>query len=72
MSSWAKGGVFDNINTFANSLGYENANIAIPLGMIPWKSVEDRDAFVRALTGADPVGSDTQYFSDVKKKGGTK
>lgn len=72
MNQWVKGELFDNINTFAQSLGYENANVAIPLGMIPWQSVEDRDSFIRALTGADPVSNDTYFMADLNKKGGTK
>lgn len=72
MTQWAPGTLFDNIDKFANSLGYENANIAIPLGMIPWQSVEDRDSFIRGITGKDPVGGDTNYLDGIYKKGGTK
>jgi hypothetical protein len=72
MTQWVSGGLFDNIDKFANSLGYENAGIAIPLAMIPWESTDDRDAFIRALTDADPKGGETQFLSHVNQKGGTK
>jgi hypothetical protein len=34
MNQWQEGTIFDNIDKFANSLGYENASIAIPLAMV--------------------------------------
>jgi hypothetical protein len=72
MSQWVEGTVFDNIDKFANSLGYENAGIVIPLSMVPWASTSDRDAFIRALTDTDPAGGDGNLLSNIMKKGGTK
>jgi hypothetical protein len=72
MTQWTEGTLFDNIDKFAHSLGYENANIAITLGMVPWQSVADRDSFIRAITGQDPQGGDGNYLSDINKKGGNK
>lgn len=56
MREWAKGGFFDNVDTFASSLGYDNAGIALMLAMVPWQSVEDRDSFITAVTGQFPAG----------------
>ncbi len=56
------GSIFDNIDKFANSLGYENAGVAISLAMIPWKSTEDRDSFIQSITGAAPKGGDSYTY----------
>ena len=40
---WMENGFFDHLDKFANSLGYENFAIAIPLAMVPWQSPEDRE-----------------------------
>jgi len=72
MTQWQEGTIFDNIDRFANSLGYENAGVAIPLAMVPWQSTDDRDAFIRALTDTDPTGGEGNLFSNIMKKGGTK
>ena len=50
------GRLFDNIDKFANSLGYQNAAIALELAMLPWKSPEERDAFIVGLTNEDVKG----------------
>jgi hypothetical protein len=50
------GSLFDNIDKFANSLGYQNAAIALELAMLPWKSPEERDAFIVGLTNEDVKG----------------
>lgn len=63
---WAPGGLFDNIDKFANSLGYQNASIAIELAMIPWASSEDRDSFITAITGQDPQGGSEKNY--IKQK----
>ena len=68
--AWKSGGLLDNIDKFANSLGYENSAIAIHLAMIPWATPEDRDSFITAITGSAPVGGDTfQYHTTDKAKG---
>ncbi len=56
---WLYGSLYDNIDKFANSLGYENAGIAITLAMVPWNSPEDRDIFIEALTGRTPLGGNS-------------
>jgi hypothetical protein len=50
------GTFFDNVDKFASSLGYQNAGIVFELSMIPWKSVEDRDAFIMGVTQDDVKG----------------
>lgn len=63
---WMPGGLFDNIDKFANSLGYQNAAIAMELAMVPWKSPEERDAFIVGLTGEDVKGSEEKNY--IKQK----
>ena len=58
---WSPGSLYDNVDKFANSLGYENASIALTLAMVPWDTVDDRDAFIEVLTSEMPMG-------DTKKK----
>lgn len=60
--AWMPGSIFDNIDKFANSLGYQNASIAMELAMIPWKSTEDRDAFITSITGQDPQGGTEKNY----------
>ena len=43
--TWLPGSIFDNIDKFSNSLGYQNAGIAIQLALQPWDSPSERDAF---------------------------
>lgn len=52
------GSLYDNINKFANSFGYDNAGIALTLAQIPWKSVEDRNTFIESITGRPVQGDD--------------
>lgn len=56
------GSVFDNINTFANSFGYENAGIVMKLALMPWESTEDRDTFILAATGNPAQSEQTHNF----------
>lgn len=62
MATWLPGSLFDNINKFANSLGYENAGIALQLSMVPWESTDERDLFIQSITGKNVQGSDTKTF----------
>lgn len=59
---WAPGSLFDNIDKFANSLGYQNAAIALELAMMSWKSPEERDAFITGLTGEDVKGGTEKNY----------
>lgn len=59
---WMPGSIFDNIDKFANSLGYQNAGIVMELAMIPWGSVEERDAFITGITGQDPQGGTEKNY----------
>lgn len=59
---WLENTFFDHLDKFANSLGYENFEIAIPLSMVSWASPEDRDAFIMALTGEDVKGGGPSTF----------
>lgn len=63
---WRPGGLFDNIDKFANSLGYQNAGIVMELSMVPWKSSEERDAFITSITGEDPQGGAEKNY--IKRK----
>lgn len=56
MQKWVRGTLFDNVDQFANSLGYENAGIVMQLAMIPWNTPEERDEFIFAITGDLPKG----------------
>jgi hypothetical protein len=56
------GSLFDNIDKFANSLGYQNAAIALELAMMPWKSPEERDAFILGITGEDVKGGTEKNY----------
>lgn len=38
MSAFAAGSIFDNVDKFANSLGYQNLGIIVKLSLIPWDS----------------------------------
>jgi hypothetical protein len=68
MDKWREGSLYDHIDQFANSLGYENAAVAISLAMISWDSVEDRNSFIQAITGDSPKGNDGRnYISGIQK-----
>lgn len=62
MNSFSPGTLFDNVDKFANSLGYENAAIALSLSLIPWDSVEDRDAFIEAITQEPARGGNNRIY----------
>ncbi len=68
MDKWREGSLYDHIDQFANSLGYENAAIALSLAMISWDSIEDRNNFIQAITGDSPKGNDGRnYISGIQK-----
>jgi hypothetical protein len=56
------GTFFDNVDKFASSLGYQNAGIVFELAMIPWQSVEDRDAFIMGVTQDDVKGGTEKLY----------
>ena len=60
--TWTPGSFFDNIDKFANSLGYQNAGIAMELAMMSWNSTEERDAFIESITGQDPQGGTEKNY----------
>jgi hypothetical protein len=69
VDKWREGSLYDHIDQFANSLGYENAAVAITLAMIPWDSVEDRNNFIVSLTGDSPKGGNGQnYVSGIPRR----
>jgi hypothetical protein len=55
-ATFMPGSFFDNVDKFATSLGYQNAGIVFELALIPWKSIDDRDAFIMGVTGEDVKG----------------
>ena len=59
------GSFFDNVDKFASSLGYQSAGIVFGLALIPWKSREDRDAFIMGVTGEDVKGG--REFNYIKR-----
>jgi hypothetical protein len=65
---WLENGFFDHLDKFANSLGYENFAIAIPLAMVKWQSPEDRDVFIMTLTGEDVRGGGPSNFNPLAVK----
>lgn len=68
MDKWREGSLYDHIDQFANSLGYENAAVALSLAMISWDSIEDRNSFIQAITGDSPKGNDGRnYISGIQK-----
>ena len=60
--AWMPGSIFDNIDKFANSLGYQNAGLVMELSMLSWKSTEDRDAFITSITGQDAQGGTEKNY----------
>lgn len=42
--------MWDNLAAAADSVGFENADIAWGLAQVPWESLTDRDEFLDALT----------------------
>lgn len=60
--AWLPGGLFDNIDKFANSLGYQNAPIAMSLAMVPWQSTDERDLFIQAVTGMPVLGGEERTY----------
>lgn len=42
-----------NLAAFTEALGVENAPTVVHLALVPWPSDEDRNAFIKALTGVD-------------------
>lgn len=62
MRGFERGSLFDNIDKFATSLGYENAGIALTLAMIPWESADDRDEFIEAITMDVPKGGNSKIY----------
>lgn len=66
--TWLPGSVIDNLDKFSNSLGYQNASIALQLSLIPWDSVEDRDAFIEQITDEDVQGGTEKTYA-IKKFG---
>lgn len=69
MDKWRVGSLYDHIDVFANSLGYENAAIAIKLAMIPWESVQDRNSFIHTITGDLPQGNDGRNYVSGTQRG---
>lgn len=65
---WIENSFYDNLDKFANSLGYENFHIAIPMAMIPWESTQERDVFIMTITGADVKGGTPSTFNPLEVK----
>lgn len=59
---WRPGSFFDNLDKFANSLGYQNAAIAMELSMMPWGSTDERDAFITSITGEEVKGGTERNY----------
>jgi hypothetical protein len=61
---WMENTFFDHLDRFSNSLGYDNFGIAFSLAMVPWESPDDRDTFIRSITGVDPKGGEPSTFNN--------
>ena len=72
MNQWMENSFFDHVDKFANSLGYEPADIALTLAGIPWSSPQERDAFIQSITGRDVKGGQGNTLSAKFQKGGSK
>lgn len=59
---WVENSFFDHLDKFANSLGFENYEIAIPLAMVPWRTPQDRDMFIMAITEEEVKGGEASTF----------
>ncbi len=46
-----------NLAAFTEALGVENAGMIVALSTVPWPSDENRDQFIRALTGFSMKGA---------------
>jgi len=55
---WMENTFFDHLDKFGNSLGYENFGVAFCLSTVPWKTSDDRDSFIRSITGQDVKGGE--------------
>ena len=55
---WMENTFFDHLDKFGNSLGPENFGIAFCLSTVPWNTTEDRDSFIRSITGQDVKGGE--------------
>ena len=53
---WMENTFFDHLDKFSNSLGYENFGITFSLSTVEWKTTDERDSFIRAITGTDVKG----------------
>lgn len=58
MPKWVKGSFLDNFNAATVHLGYSDIPLAWHLGKVRWKSPQDRDAFLKALTNVQQGASD--------------
>ena len=65
---WLENSFYDHLDKFANSLGYDNYDIAIPLAMVPWESPKERDVFIMTITGADVKGGESSTFNPLGVK----
>jgi hypothetical protein len=63
---WRPGSIFDNIDKFANSLGYQNAGVAMELAMMSWNSPEERDDFIINMTNDEVKGGTEKNY--IKQK----
>lgn len=72
MFQWMENSFYDHLDKFANSLGYDNADLAITLAMVPWATTQERDAFIETLTDKNAAGGTGQVFSANVRKGGSK
>jgi hypothetical protein len=69
MNQWVEGTLFDNVDKFATALGYDNAGVVLPLAMIPWQSVQDRNNFIQMLTDKSEIqGIQTNHLSEANQK----
>jgi len=51
---WRQGDFYDNLAAAADAVGYENLEIALGLAHVKYRSIEDREAILTALTKIPP------------------
>lgn len=50
---WQEGSFLDNLDKISLKLGYGNLPIAWGLAHVDWRSTQERDAFIDALTNVE-------------------
>lgn len=66
MTKWVEGTFFDNVDKFAQALGYDNLGVVLPLASVPWDSISDRDGFIQMLTDKPVMPNQSSINTRIK------